>query len=175
MTLFVSESRSEGLADSQTHFYFKDSKTGKVSSARIVRYYSRRPIVHPNATFDPRLDPALRRAATIADERANAQSKMRCWRYVKEALLESGACSSYPHTQYAYQAGEELVRHYGFTRLSIRDPYSAPVGAVLVYGPGLDNGAGHVAIRTRNGFASDYRTNRRCRYPLLAIYGKFSS
>lgn len=175
LLVFVSESRSEGLADSQTRFYFRDSKTGKLSSARIVRHYWARPMVHPQATVDPRLDPALRRAATIADEHANARSKMRCWRYVKKALVESGACNSYPHTQYAYEAGEELVRHYGFRRLSIRDPYSAPIGAVLVYGPGIDNDAGHVAIRTKNGFASDYRTNRRCRYPLLAIYGKFPS
>ncbi len=100
---------------------------------------------------------------------------MRCWRYVKQALVESGACSSYPRTQYAYQAGRELVRNYGFKRLAMRDPYAAPMGAVLVYGPDGDGGAGHVAIRTRNGFASDYRTSNRCKYPLLAIYGKFSS
>jgi hypothetical protein len=132
------------------------------------------PIVHPDARVDARLDPRLRRAATIAEERANAHSKARCWRYVKEALLASGVIKSYPKTNYASQAGEELVRSFGFKRLLVRDQFAAPIGAVLVFAQG-SHGSGHVVIRTRSGFASDYWTKNRCKYPLIAVYGKFSS
>lgn len=93
---------------------------------------------------------------------------------MKEALLAAGAVSSYPKTAYACQAGEELVHDFGFKRLPVRDPYAAPVGAVIVYGKG-SNGAGHVELRTRNGFVSDYRSKDRCYYPVLAVYAKFSS
>lgn len=165
--------RAEGLKSSKSYFYYKDTK-GKVTSVRIMRRYWRVPIVHPLAKVDPRLDPKLRRAATLAEDRANARSKARCWRYVKEALVASGAVSSYPKTAYACQAGTELVRDYGFKRLPVRDPYAAPIGAVLVYSHGPKR-AGHVEIRTRNGFVSDYHSKDRCRYPLLAVYGKFSS
>ena len=131
-------------------------------------------VVHPNASVDPRIDPRLRRAASIAQERSNAHTKARCWRYVKEALLQAGAVSSYPKTAYACEAGQELVRDYGFKRLPIRDPYAAPVGAVIVYGRG-SGGAGHVELRTKDGFVSDYHSKNKCFYPLLAVYGKFSS
>jgi len=120
------------------------------------------------------MDPRLRGAATIAQERANARSKARCWRYVKEALFAAGAVSSYPKTSYACDAGEELVRSYGFKKLPMRDPYAAPLGAVIVYGKG-SGGAGHVELRTKNGFVSDYRSKNKCFYPVRAIYGKFSS
>ena len=116
----------------------------------------------------------MRKAATIAQERANARSKARCWRAVKEALVASGVIKSYPKTNYASQAGEELVRDFGFKRLSVRDQFAAPIGSVLVFAEG-SNGAGHVVIRTKTGFASDYWTKNRCKYPLLAVYGKFSS
>ena len=86
-------------------------------------------------------------------------------------MLAAGVIDSYPRTHYACQAGAELVRAYGFRKLSTRDPYSAPVGSVLVYGKG-SNGAGHVELRTRDGFVSDYRSKNRCRYPLLAVYAK---
>lgn len=168
--------RAEGLVHSTTRYYYRGND-GQVSSARIVRrYYGRvrRPVVHPSAAIDARLDPSLRRAATIAEERANARTQARCWRYVKEALLAAGAVSSYPKTAYACDAGDELVRSYGFKRLPMRDPYAAPLGAVIVYGKG-SNGAGHVELRTKNGFVSDYRSKDRCYYPVLAVYGKFSS
>ena len=90
----------------------------------------------------------------------------------EEALLKSGAVSSYPKTAYAYQAGAELTRDYGFKRLSVRDPYKAPLGAVLVYG---NKARGHVEIRTKDGFVSDYHSKNRCFYPLLAVYAKYSS
>ena len=168
----VSAVHAEGLAHSKTRFYYKNHK-GKVSSARIIRRHWVR-VIHPPATIDTRIDPRLRRAATIADERSNAHTKARCWRYVKEALVAAGVVSSYPKTNYACEAGEELVRDYGFRKLPMRDPYAAPLGAVIVYGKG-SHGAGHVEIRTKTGFASDYHSRNRCYYPVLAVYGKFSS
>ncbi len=167
------EVQAAGLQPSKTKFYYKD-KVGTTTSARIIYHYRRIQIVHPLARVDSRIDPKLLRAASIADERAHARSKARCWHYVKEALVASGAVSSYPKTAYACQAGEELVHSYGFRKLSVRDPYDAPLGAVLVYSHGR-SGAGHVEIRTKNGFVSDYSSKNRCRYPLLAVYGKFSS
>jgi hypothetical protein len=56
--------------------------------------------------------------------------------------------------------------------LPIRDPNAAPIGAVLVYG---NKNHGHVEIRTKDGFVSDYHSKYRCFYPLIAVYGKFGS
>jgi hypothetical protein len=137
-----------------------------------MRGYWRMPVVHPDAPVDTRLDPRLRKAASIAQERANARSKARCWQYVKTALMDSGVIQSYPKSNYATEAGDELVRDYGFKKLPIHDQYAAPVGSVLVFGHGT---AGHVVIRTKTGFVSDYWTSNRCKYPLVAVYGKFSS
>jgi len=154
----------------KSEFVFKD-KTGKTVSAPIVERYQKNRIVHPMAKIDPRLDPKLSRAATIADERAYAHSKSRCWRYVKQALVASGLVSSYPKTALAKQAGDELVRDYGFKKLPIRDPYAAPIGSVLVYYKGRSN-AGHVEIRTRTGFVSDFRSKDACRAALVGVYAK---
>ena len=140
-----------------------------MNSARVVRHYWKKQ--HPAGKIDPRMDQRLVHAASIADERSNARTKKRCWQYVKEALLAAGAVNSYPKTSYANQAGSELASKYGFQRLSVRDPYAAPVGAVIVYAGRI----GHVEIRTRDGFASDYHSKNRCFYPVLAVYGKFSS
>jgi hypothetical protein len=172
LILSTTQVRSEGLATSSSKFYYR-TPSGSASSAHIIRRYWNVPVVHPEARIDSRLDPRLRRAATIAQERASARSKARCWRYVKEALVASGVIKSYPKTNYAAQAGTELVRDFGFTRLSMRDPFAAPLGSVLVFGQG-SNGAGHVEIRTKNGFVSDYDTKKRCRYPLIAVYAKLS-
>lgn len=171
LTLFTVEVRSEGLAPSQTEFYYR-TPAGATGSAGIIRHYRRVPVVHPDARIDSRLDPRLCRAATIAEERANARSKARCWRYVKEALVASGVIHSYPKTNYASEAGDELMRNYGFKRLPVHDQFAAPVGAVLVFG---DERGSHVVIRTKKGFVSDYWTKNRCKYPLIAVYGKFSS
>lgn len=151
-------------------FVFKD-RNGKMASAPVIEQYQERKIVHPMAKIDSRLSPNLMRAATIADERAHAHSKSRCWHYVKEALLASGAVASRPKTELAKQAGDELVRDYGFKKLPIHDPYAAPVGSVLVYFKGKSQ-PGHVEIRTKDGFASDFRTKDACRHPLLGVYGK---
>jgi len=121
------------------------------------------------AKIDSRLNPSLARAASIAQERAHAHSKSRCWRYVKQALLAAGAVSSYPKTALAKQAGSELVNEYGFKKLSVRDPYAAPVGAVLVY---TAKGAGHVEIRTKTGFVSDFRAAKPSKRKLIGVYAK---
>ena len=165
--------RAEGLVRSKSHFYY-NSGSGKVVGARVIRRYYNIPIVHPSAAVDPRLDPRLRRAASFAQERAHARTKARCWRYVKEALVAAGVVDSYPTSNYGAQAGDELVSKYGFKKLPIRDPYAAPVGAVIVYGKGA-GGAGHVEIRTKDGFVSDYYSKSKCFYPLIAVYGKYSS
>jgi hypothetical protein len=157
-------------APSKSQFVFKD-RNGKTVSVPIVEQYQKDRIVHPMAKIDPRLDPKLSRAATIADERAHAHSKSRCWHYVKEALLASGAVTSYPKTSLAKEAGDELVRDYGFKKLPIRDPYAAPIGSVLVYFKGR-NKPGHVEIRTKTGFVSDFRSKSACRYALVGVYAK---
>lgn len=163
--------RAEGFEESTKKFVYRDS-AGKVTSVRIIHHYWAKPIVHPFAKIDPRIDPKLTRAATLAQERANAHSGGRCWHYVKHALFSAGIISSYPKTAYAAEAGDELMRSYGFRRLPIHDPYAAPVGAVLVY---RDGSRGHVEIRTKDGFVSDYHSKYRCYYPLVAVYAKFGS
>ena len=168
----VFQKRAEKAASepAKSEFVFKD-KAGKTISAPIVSEYQKKRIVHPVAKVDPRLDPRFVRAASIADERAYAHSKSRCWRYVKQALVASGLVSSYPKTELAKQAGDELVRDYGFKKLPIRDPYAAPIGSVLVYYKGRSN-AGHVEIRTKTGFVSDFRSKDACRAALVGVYAK---
>jgi hypothetical protein len=163
----LTNSQAAGLDKCQTRFVFTNAE-GKVESTQIITAYTGKS-THPFA----QIDPTLARAATIAEERAHAHSKMRCWHYVKQALLASGAISSYPRTTLARQAGDELVRSYGFKQIAVHDPYAAPVGAVLVYGAG--RAAGHVEIRTANGFVSDFRTPTPSRRPLIGVYAKFSS
>jgi hypothetical protein len=164
---------AEGLVKSTSHFYYRDP-SGAVSSARVVHRYWNVPIVHPFAKIDSRIDMKLMRAASFAQERAHAQSRAHCWHAVKEALVASGVIDRYPQTNYGYQAGEELVRDFGFQKLDdVHDPYDAPVGAVLVYDRGA-NGAGHVELRTKDGFVSDYHSKNRCKFHLVAAYAKFS-
>ena len=169
--LFAFSLQAEGLEQSTKKFVYCDA-SGRVTSVKIIRHYWTKPIVHPFAKVDPRLDPKLAHAATLAQERAYAQSQAACWHYVKHALVSAGVISSYPKTAYAAEAGDELMRSYGFKRLPIRDPYQAPIGAVLVYG---NKDHGHVEIRTKDGFVSDYHSKYRCFYPLIAVYGKFGS
>ena len=151
-------------------FTFTDP-SGRQSTAPLVEETEKRRLDQPFKQFDPRLDPALKQAATIAEERAHARSKSRCWRYVKQALLAAGAVTSYPKTALAKQAGDELVRDFGFEKLPINDPYAAPVGAVIVYykGPKLP---GHVEIRTKDGFVSDFKTKRPSPHRVLGVYAK---
>lgn len=127
----------------------------------------------PAAKYDPRIDPALVRAAKLADQRAGRHSMARCWHFVKDALVAAGAVRSRPETAYAIQAGEELMKKDGFVRLRISDPYRAPVGAVIVYS-GF-GGAGHVELRTAHGFASDYRSKFACRDHVVGVFAKLHS
>ena len=163
----ISSASANGSTGSEQRFYY-DTGNGHSVLVRIIHRYWRRPVVHPPAKIDPRIDPRLQRAATIAEERANAHSKLLCWQYVKCALLKAGVNDSYPKTAYASEAGDELTNSYGFKKLPIHDPYAAPLGAILVY-------KGHVEIRAKEGFVSDYRSKYACFYPLLAVYGKFSA
>jgi hypothetical protein len=78
---------------------------------------------------------------------------------------------SYPSSAWAKQAGDELCRKYGFLKLDLRDPYKAPVGAVIVYG-GHD--AGHVELRSKDGFVSDFVSRTPYPRPLVGIYVKRS-
>jgi len=158
----VSETAAHGRGERPGVVPLRSIRIGHVIIPRDVR---------PLAKVDPRLDPKLSRAATIADERARAHSKSRCWRYVKEALLASGAVTTYPKTSLAKEAGDELVRDYGFKKLPIQDPYAAPVGSVLVYFKGR-NRPGHVEIRTKTGFVSDFRSKVPCKYALIGVYAK---
>jgi hypothetical protein len=157
------------VESSKSRFLFKDAD-GKTDSAEIITKYAPKKIVHPVANSDPSISAKLMRAATIADERANAHSREQCWHYVKQALVASGAVNSYPKTVNAKDAAKELVSSYGFKKLPVRDPYKAPVGSVLVYT--AKNGAGHVEIRTKNGFASDFRSKIPSPRPLIGVYTK---
>ena len=154
---------------SGSHFNFKDAD-GKTQSVSVISKYYPNKLEYPTAKLDRHVDPKLMRAATIAQERAHAHSKSLCWRYVKEALLASGAVNSYPKTPEAKQAGQELMSNYGFKKLPVSDPFKAPVGAVLVYG--AKKAAGHVEIRTKEGFVSDFQSKTPSSRPLLGIYAK---
>src|SRR4029450_7946414 len=127
-------------------FGFRDA-SGKKQSIEIVDKYYPKKIVQPFGN-DSKIDPKLRRAATIAEERARAHSLSKCWRYVKEALVAAGVVKSRPQRRPAKQAGQELVKNYGFTKLPVTNPYEAPVGAALVYG--AKRAAGHVEMRTEH-------------------------
>lgn len=167
--LSVEGAPAQTVESAQSKFVYKDAH-GKALSAPIVTRYYPKKIQHPLAKVDRTINPKLMHAATIAAERAHAHSRSMCWHYVKEALLASGAVSSYPKTVYAKEAGRELVDSYGFKKLSVRDPFKAPVGAVLVYGG--NRAAGHVEIRTRDGFVSDYKSRVPSPRRLVGVYAK---
>lgn len=83
--------------------------------------------------------------------------------------MASGIIDSRPKTVLAKQAAQELVSNYGFKRLAVTDPYQAPIGSVLVYDA---RAAGHIEIRTANGFVSDFRSKTPSRRPLLGVFVK---
>jgi hypothetical protein len=151
------------------HYNFKDPD-GRQESVPIITHYYPDQIVHPLGTADRHLDPKLTRAATIAQERAHAHSRSMCWHAVKEALLASGVIDSRPKSEYARDAAQDLVSNYGFKKLSVRDPFAAPIGSVLVYG--TSRSVGHVEIRTKDGFVSDFRSPTPSHRPLIGVYAK---
>jgi hypothetical protein len=150
-------------------FSFKTPE-GKKESVPVISQYYPQQIVYPYGKIDRHIDSRLMQAATIAQERAHAHSRSRCWHYVKDALLASGVIESRPKTELARDAATELVSNYGFKRLPVSDPFSAPVGSVLVYGTARS--VGHVELRTVEGFVSDFRSKTPSRRPLLGVYAK---
>jgi hypothetical protein len=154
----------------RTPRYVFKTPDGKRESAPIVTEYYPKQIVHPFANVDRHLDPKMARAVTIAQERAHAHSRSLCWRYVKDALLASGVIDSRPKSEYAREAADELVTNYGFKKLAVNDPFSAPVGSVLVYGP--QRAVGHVELRTKDGFVSDFKSPTPSKRPLIGVYAK---
>ena len=152
-----------------SRFSFK-TPGGKKESIPIITQYYPNQIVYPYGKIDRHIDGRLMEAATIAQERAHAHSRSRCWHYVKDALLASGVIDSRPKTELARDAASELVGNYGFKRLPVSDPFSAPIGSVLVYG--TSRSVGHVELRTRDGFVSDFRSKTPSRRPLLGVYAK---
>jgi hypothetical protein len=151
------------------HYSFNTPDGKRESVPVITRYYPNQ-IVGPLATTDRHLDPKLMRAASIAEERAHAHSRSMCWHYVKEALLASGVIDSRPKSELARDAAQDLVTNYGFRKLSVRDPFAAPIGSVLVYG--TSRSVGHVEIRTKDGFVSDFRSPTPSKRPLIGVYAK---
>jgi hypothetical protein len=116
-----------------------------------------------------RYDSRMLHAAEIASARAHAHSTSRCWHYVKDALMAANAVQTRPKSEFAKEAGEELQQSFGFTKLKVLDPWMAPLGSVLVYG---GRGAGHVEIRTMEGFVSDFTSPKPSTRPLLGVYVK---
>jgi hypothetical protein len=151
------------------HYTFKTPE-GQRESVQVITHYYPNQIVRPLATADKHIDPKLMRAASIAEERAHAHSRSLCWHYVKEALLASGVIDSRPKSELARDAADDLVTNYGFRKLSVHDPFAAPIGSVLVYG--TSRSVGHVEIRTRDGFVSDFRSPTPSRRPLIGVYAK---
>jgi len=151
------------------HYSFKTPE-GKRESVQVITHYYPNQIVHPLATADKHFDPKLLRAASIAEERAHAHSRSLCWHYVKEALLASGVIDSRPKSELARDAAYDLVSNYGFKKLSVRDPFAAPIGSVLVYG--TSRSVGHVEFRTKDGFVSDFRSPTPSKRPLIGVYAK---
>jgi hypothetical protein len=151
------------------HYTFKTPE-GQRESVQVINHYYPRQIVGPLATTDKHIDPKLMRAASIAEERAHAHSRSLCWHYVKEALLASGVIDTRPKSELARDAADDLVTNYGFKKLSVRDPFAAPIGSVLVYG--THRSVGHVEIRTRDGFVSDFRSPTPSKRPLIGVYAK---
>jgi hypothetical protein len=152
-----------------SRFSFR-SPQGKSESVPVISDYYPKRLVYPYAKIDKRIDSRLVQAASLAQERAHAHSRSRCWHYVKDALLASGVIDSRPKTELARDAASELVNNYGFKRLSITDPFAAPVGSVLVYGTARS--VGHVELRTKDGFVSDFRSSTPSHRPLMGVYAK---
>jgi hypothetical protein len=150
--------------------YHYTAPSGKKESAPIITHYYPKRIVYPVAKVDRHIDRKLMQAATIAQERAHAHSRSMCWHYVKEALLASGVINSRPKSEFAKDAAQDLVTNYGFKKLPVRDPFAAPLGSVLVYG--ANRTAGHVEIRTKDGFVSDFVSKTPSPRPLLGVYAK---
>lgn len=110
------------------------------------------------------------KSASIARQSVLARSAGLCYRYVKRALLAGGAVDHYLGGKAALEAGPLLVQEgfvdiLGLPTAGIRSPYDAPEGAVIVYkatptATDRNRIYGHIEIRTADGFASDYFSQR---------------
>ena len=118
---------------------------------------------------EQQMDGRMVDAVRLAERSARSRSIHRCWRYVKRALQKAGVVDCYPRTAFAKQAAVELPQRYGFKEIAVTDPFEAPVGAVLVYG---GRGAGHVELRTEQGFVSDHASLKPSPRPLIGVFIK---
>ena len=112
-------------------------------------------------------DDQMIQAGEIAELNARAKSRRHCWRAVKDAMIAAQVLEDRPTTKYAKQAGEELEEKFGFKKIEVGDPFQAPIGSVLVYG---GRGAGHIEIRTADGFVSDFVSDHPSNRPLIGVY-----
>src|SRR6266480_1881353 len=64
----------------------KPPKQVKEESVPVITQYYPKQMVYPFGRVDRHIDSRLMQAASIAQERAHAHSRSRCWHYVKEAL-----------------------------------------------------------------------------------------
>jgi hypothetical protein len=143
------------------------NRSTKKKAARKPTADERKLLGPKSATL--KYDARMIRAAEIALRRAHPKTTWHCWRSVKDALLAANLVSSRPTSPWAKQAGDELCRKFGFARLDLQDPFRAPIGAVVVYG---GNDAGHVELRTTDGFVSDFVSPTPYPRPLIGIYVK---
>lgn len=146
----------------------------RVDDSLLDRKKARKPAAEEQAFLGPqsgklRYDPRMIRAVQIARQRANPRMTWHCWKSVKEALLAAKVVNVRPTSAWAKQAGDELCMKYGFKKLRTRNPYAAPVGAVIVYG---GDDAGHVELRAADGFVSDFISRTPYPRPLVGIYVK---
>lgn len=123
--------------------------------------------IHRSPKISVQYDRRMVAASKIVNSNARRHSRRKCWRAVKNALVKAKVVSRRPTTRYAKQAGYELEHKYNFTKLKIKDPKKAPLGAILVYG---GRGAGHVEIRTKKGYVSDFTNSRPSHRPLIGVY-----
>jgi hypothetical protein len=147
-----------------------DSTVGGTFDSPSAPHHQNAPPSAPRVSArNAEIDPVMLKAASIAEHRALPHGTFQCWHYVKEALVAAGGVNSFPQTEYAKDAGRDLVAHYGFVKLPVRNAERAPVGAVLVYG---GHGAGHVEMRTARGFTSDCICVRPAGLPFLGAYAR---
>jgi hypothetical protein len=116
-----------------------------------------------------RYDQRMIHAAEIAAARAKKHSTSRCWHYVKDALVAAHIIPTRPVSEFAKQAGGDLTKNFGFQQIKESNPWKAPLGSVIVYG---GKGAGHVELRTEQGFVSDFLSLHPSPRPLIGIYVK---
>lgn len=152
------------------------TSTGRSADSLFDVHSARTPGAELQSILGPksggiRYDKRMIHAAQLAAERARKHSTSRCWHSVKDALVAANVVPTRPTTEYAKQAAGELQNKYGFTKLKIHNPFDAPIGSVLVYG---GSGAGHVELRTWQGFASDFFSATPSTRPLIGVYVKRS-